>query len=309
MRFRLVEPRDYPTCQSLLNPAMRLSRRVTDQLPALWSTLGRHGTCSVVEDPTKPHPDCIEGFGASAFVADGFVDGFLEARRSYLDAALYESIVDGSSPVLSEEQIRDANAGDGLTLVVFNFGLRDHDLSNPVTGRVLQMGGTAFYSLHAGYRLKTIVSEVFGNQAVQYMQAGGFQLQDTGVEPVAEADVTTPRLFALRREWVRPAFINPLSSLFYPSTPRIGFSRTEQRVLMHALLNRSDAEIAEELGLSLDAIKKTWRRVYERVSRLVPYVIDGDRRSDDGSRSIEKRRHVLEYLRAHLEELRPTRRA
>ena len=309
MRFRLVEPRDFPTCRSLLNPALRLSRRVLDRLPTLWRALALFGTFSVVEDPVKPHPDSVQGFGASAFVADHFVDEFLAARRNYLDAALYEHIIDGPSPVLSEAQVAEANSGEGLNLVVLNYGLRDHDVSNPSTQRVLQLGTTAFYTLHAGYKIKTILNEVFSDEAAQYMKAGGFHLQDTSAAAAVSANSRVPQLFALRREWVQRGVIDPLSALFYPSQPQIGFSRAEQRVLVHALLNRSDAEIADELGLSLDGVKKTWRRIYDRVSRQLPYLIADERKSGGAGRSTEKRRHVLDHLRAHPEEVRPVRRA
>lgn len=308
MRFRLVESRDFPTCRSLLNPALRLSRRVLDRLPTLWRALALFGTFSIVEDPVKPHPDSVQGFGASAFVSDQFVDDFLDARRNYLDAALYERIIAGPSPVLSESQVAEANASDGLNLVVLNYGLRDHDLSKPSTQRVLQLGTAAFYSLHAGYRIKTILNEVFSEEAAQYMTAGGFHLQNIAGPAEPLGDDPAPRLFALRREWVQRGVIDPLSALFYPSPPQIGFSPAEQRVLVHALLNRSDAEIAEQLGLSLDGIKKTWRRIYDRVSRQLPYLI-ADERKSGGGRSTEKRRHVLDHLRAHPEEVRPIRRS
>ena len=308
MRFRLVEPRDFPTCQTLLNPALRLSRRVFERLPTLWRALALFGTFSVVEDPIKPHPDSVQGFGASVFVADQFVDEFLAARRNYLDAALYEAMLGRTSPVMSEAQVAEANAGEGLNLVVLNYGLRDHDLSNPSTQRVLQLGTTAFYTLHAGYKIKTILNEVFSDESAQYMKAGGFHLLETA-SVGASSDGPTPRLFALRREWVQRGVIDPLSALFYPSQPQIGFSPAEQRVLVHALLNRSDAEIAEQLGLSVDGVKKTWRRIYDRVSRRLPYLIADDRKSGGGGRSTEKRRHVLEHLRAHPEEVRPVRRA
>jgi hypothetical protein len=307
MRFRLVEPRDFPTCRTLLNPALHLSRRVLDRLPTLWRALALFGTFSIVEDPIKSHPDSIQGFGASVFVTDRFVDEFLAARRRYLDAALYERIVDGPPPVLSEAQVAAANAGEGLNLVVLNYGLRDHDVSNPSTQRVLQLGTTAFYTLHAGYKIKTILNEVFSEGAAQYMRAGGFHLQETVGGP--ESDGQTPLLFALRREWVQRGVIDPLSALFYPSKPQIGFSPAEQRVLLHALLNRSDVEIAEHLALSVDGVKKTWRRIYDRVSSRLPYLIADERKSGDAGRSTEKRRHVLDYLRAHPEEVRPIRRA
>jgi len=309
MRFRLAEPRDFPACRSLLNPALRLSHRVIERLPTLWRALALFGTFSIVEDPIKAHPDSVEGFGASAFVSDQFVGEFVAAGRNYLDAALYERLIDGPSPVLSESQVAEVNSTDGLNLVVLNYGLRDHDLSNPSTQRVLQLGTAAFYSLHAGYRIKTILNEVFSEEAAQYMIAGGFHLQNTtSPPPEMLGDDPVPRLFALRREWVQRGVIDPLSALFYPSPPQIGFSPAEQRVLVQALLNRSDAEIAEQLGLSLDGVKKTWRRIYDRVSRRLPYLI-ADERKSGGGRSSEKRRYVLEHLRAHPEEVRPTRRA
>ena len=308
MRFRLAEPRDFSACRSLLNPALRLSRRVIGRLPTLWRALALFGTFSIVEDPIKPHPDSIEGFGASVFVTDTFVDEFLSERRHYLDAALYERIIDGPSPVLSEAEIADANSGDGLNLVVLNFGLRDHDLSNMVTQQALRLGNAAFYALHAGYRMKTIVNEVFGDAAAQYMQAGGFRRLDT-VRGNGGSGASTPHLFALRREWVEQGVIDSLWPLFYPPVPQIGFSASERRVLLHALLNRSDAEIAAQLGLSLDSVKKTWRRIYDRVSRRFTYLVADDRKSGAAGRSSEKRRHVLDYLRLHPEEVRPSRRA
>jgi len=297
MRFRLVESRDFVTCRALLHPALGLSHRTLQQLPAIWRKLATFGTFSIVEDPLKPYPACIEGFGASVFVDDGFVDEFLGQDRNQLDAALYERIMRGTSPVLPPKQIAEANAGEGLNLVVLNFALRDYDLSNPVTQRVVQMGSTAFYALHAGFRFKTILNEVFGTGAADYMKAGGFRLQ--------KASSNSLYLFALRRAWVQPGVIDTLSSLFHPPAPQIGFSPSEQRVLIHALLNQSDAEIARRLGLSLDAVKKTWRRIYDRISTRFPYLV-ADERKPDGGRSSEKRRHVLEHVRARPEEVRPT---
>jgi hypothetical protein len=75
-------------------------------------------------------------------------------------------------------------------------------------------------------------------------------------------------------------------------------------VLAHALLNQTDAEIARRLGLSVDAVKKTWRRIYDRISTRLPYLIDEERKPG-GGRSSEKRRHVLEHVRAHPQEVRP----
>jgi DNA-binding CsgD family transcriptional regulator len=308
MRFRLIEPKDFAVCRSLINPALRLTRRTFENLPTLWRALAAAGTFSIVEDPMKPYPDSVQGFGGSAFVTDRFIDAFMDARCNFLDAALYDSMLDGASPALSEAQIADANSVAGLNLLVLSYGLRCHDLADPTTQRVVQVGSAAFYTLHAGYRLKMIVNEVFGKSAAQYLTAGGFRLQETTRESAEQDDGDVPYLFALRREWVRPGVIDTLSQLFHAPPAQIGFSRAEQRVLVRALLNHSDAEIAEHLGVSLDGVKKAWRRIYDRVSRRLPYLIADDRKSGSTGRSTEKRRHVLDYLRAHPAAVRPARR-
>jgi hypothetical protein len=77
-------------------------------------------------------------------------------------------------------------------------------------------------------------------------------------------------------------------------------------VLVRALLNESDAQIAKSLGVSLDGVKKTWRRTYERLALGAPFLVGAlDRPVNMNHRSAEKRRHLLDYLRTHLEELRP----
>ena len=81
----------------------------------------------------------------------------------------------------------------------------------------------------------------------------------------------------------------------------------EQRVLVRALLNETDSEIAADLGVSLDAIKKCWARIYERTGRVAPYALGPEAAPSRGRRSLEKRRHLLEHLRTHPEELRPHR--
>jgi hypothetical protein len=54
-------------------------------------------------------------------------------------------------------------------------------------------------------------------------------------------------------------------------------------------------------------VKKRWHAIYERVadvdSELLPPSIAYG--ADASSRGAERRRHLLNYLRQHLEELRP----
>src|SRR5204863_484366 len=100
----------------------------------------------------------------------------------HLDAAVYDRIVSGRSPVLSPAEIAAANAVESLNVVVLNFGLRRHDIADLHTQRVLQTASAAFYFLHSGYHLKTLLNEVFGTVAATYMEAGGFRRCETAAQ-------------------------------------------------------------------------------------------------------------------------------
>ncbi len=97
-----------------------------------------------------------------------------------------------------------------------------------------------------------------------------------------------------------------IGSLFVYRPPQFGFRPSEQRLLLAALGGRSDEDIAETLEISLSAVKKSWRSIYDRVSTLSPGIIP-DKVPEEltSERGKEKKQRLLAYLREHPEELRP----
>jgi hypothetical protein len=82
---------------------------------------------------------------------------------------------------------------------------------------------------------------------------------------------------------------------------------SEQMLLQHALMGETSDELAASLFISPWTVKKRWHAIYERVADvdrelLLPPVANSP---DATSRGGERRRHLLYYLRQHLEELRP----
>jgi hypothetical protein len=312
LRYRLAKRKDLETCQTLLPPGLQLEPAIRKRLAGLWTDLWAIGAHRfvVIEDQSRPYPVGIEAFGCSAFVTDAFAREFFAAPRPYLPAVVYARMLKGPSPVLTMPEIRAANASTGLNLVILHFGLRNPDMSDARTERALQAGSAAFYFCHAGYRLNILLNEVYGSQHADYMRDGGFRLHsafDDGSAPQLAAIPAErrPYLFALRKEWVAPGAVNPLSFLFHAPAPELGFSPSEQSVLLGALMNESDVEIAATAGVSLDAIKKTWCRAYDRVAAAAPHLLGLAAPLERTTRGPEKRRYLLEYLRDHLEELRP----
>jgi DNA-binding CsgD family transcriptional regulator len=313
-RFRLGARADLEACAALLPAGFRADAAVRSRLIDLWCRLlnADARTFAVIADLERTHPDNIEAFGLSVFVKDRFIDAFCAAPRPYLPALVYEHMLAGDDPVLTSQELLEANSTTGVNVVVLHFGLRNEDLTDARTHQALAAGSAAFYFFHGGYRVKCVLNEVYGAQAARYMEAGGFRLihDFQREDPAGFADVPPahyPSLFMLRREWIQPGAVNPLSMLLSAPMPRLYFSATERRLLERALLNESDLQISAGLGISPDSVKKTWRSIYHRVSRQAPYIIPVLDYGSAGSRGQEKRRHLLDYLRTHLEELRPAK--
>ncbi len=311
MRYRLARAADLEAGSHLIHPGLKLADEVQARLVEIWCDLIARGAARFVvfEDPALPYPESIEALGITAFARKSFIEGFLQRPAPYITALVYEQVLAGKSPLLTGAEVRSANSGGGLDLLALHFALRHADLTHPRTQEVLVLSNTAFFFFHGGFRINCAVAEVYGHEQADYMRRGGFSLYaDFAGQSSAPLQQEHPYLFLLRKEDVLPSAVNPLSYLFYPLTPRICFSSVEQKVLERGLLNESDDEIAADLGVSLDTVKKTWRRIYERVDREMPQLLGLESsRVERSSRGGEKRRHLLEYLRGHLEELRPYR--
>jgi DNA-binding NarL/FixJ family response regulator len=77
-------------------------------------------------------------------------------------------------------------------------------------------------------------------------------------------------------------------------------------LLLAALEGGTDEELAVKLDISLSAVKKTWRSIYERVragnSGVIPDQLQAESTPERGK---EKKQRLLAYLREHPEEVRP----
>jgi len=97
--------------------------------------------------------------------------------------------------------------------------------------------------------------------------------------------------------------------LFVYEQPQCGFRRSEQRLLISALEGGTDQELADALEISLSAVKKMWRSIYDRVGACLPKLLPHSKTDlEPSERGHEKRRRLLAYLRDHPQELRPVSR-
>jgi DNA-binding CsgD family transcriptional regulator len=309
MRFRPGRLNDLDWCLRAVVADGGLPIESTSGLPDVWRRLMETNALvgfAILENDESPPGDQRAGFAMSAFVRDDVVRALWEAPAPHLVSGLLERERRGEAVFLTLDEVRAANSGTGLHLVILHTVFRHRDLTHPETRRLIPVIGYAFFHAHGGYRLLSLTAEYYGEQLRDFMQAGGYKvLADFTSDPSAGPSGSRPVVMRRLREDASVGPHDQLSlHLFHPESPRIFFTPAEQRVLLEALLGSSDRQIASDLDLSTETVRTAWDSIYTRVSRAIPTLLTGPEAAS-GTRGTEKRRELIEYLRQHMEELRP----
>lgn len=311
MYHRLLRSGDFAALVPLLPAGFRVSDRLRQRLPAVWRRLHVAGQLhgGVVVDPERQERDRIVAFGLTTFLTERFVREFLDAPVPYVSGLVYERVLADRSPLLDASALPRANATADLNLLILHFGMHGGALASGRAPAIASVAQEGFRLTHVGYGIRRVLQEAYGEDELPFFRAGGFLLKHDFSHVLAgttrEPPTTRPYLMGLFRDDAESRYPgNGMSYLFQRAQPKIRFSAAEQRVLLRAVMDDPDDAIADALGVSHDAIKKVWRRIHERVAAAAPdlsvEIADGSE-----SRGKEKRRRLLQYLRYHLEELRP----
>jgi DNA-binding CsgD family transcriptional regulator len=311
MHYRPVRIGDLEACAALVPPIAGVAPGAP-ALAALWRELLREERISggVVVEATAP--DRVLAFGLMAFVEEGVLASYLAAPRPYLSASLYEAVRSRRSLLLGPLDVRQGNEAGTLNFVILHFRLAP-GLEPSVEQGAVAAAEAAFRLAHGGYRIRRVLQEAYGPYERAMLTSAGLRLKSDyseyfaascGAQPPADQ---RPALMGLYADDDAESRLlgTAAASLFHFSEPRFYFSPGEQRMLARAVLDESDEEIACELGISVAAVKKVWRRVYERVADKDPALLDVDANGSGSTRGKEKRRVLLRYLRNQLHELRP----
>lgn len=284
-----------------------------DQLRPAWlSLLGCEAFRAVVFEEIQEHKTRLVAAGVSVFVTDSFVRELKTPPLFWIGPELAGRIVRGDSPLLTDEEVCAANTHGGLNLVLWHVCIAPKDTTRAEV-RTQVSGG--FFDMHRGFLLKELIAvqTTFAEEAQWTLDGGGFYLSSEDgsyvdrMEKPAHEILATPHIFGLTRELALHR-MSWISSLFHYEAPKIGLSAGERRLLVSALRGGTDAELSDELAISLSAVKKAWHSVYERVAENIPHSIRNDEvraENSNGERGKQKKQRLLAYLRDHPEELRP----
>jgi len=232
------------------------------------------------------------GAALTGFVELAQARALLAAPPAHLVDHLLARESAGEELLLRPERLAALNAGEGTAIVFVAFRLA---MPPEEASTVIASMFESFRLFHAGYYCPLALHPP-GNSA-----RGDESLRGLGFRPIGEHG----RIWLLESATLDKAPFNPFIVLQRGPPPRLRFSHSEKDFLLYALLGCGDAEIARELSISRETVKKRWRSVFERVAERSELSIFPHTEADETKRGPEKRGALLEYLNAHLEELRP----
>jgi hypothetical protein len=312
LRIRSLQLRDIPACFEMLRDDTGYVAPVWESLPRLWQSLlvQDRMTGAVVEDCSNKIRPRIYAYGTALFITDAYAAEIKSLRSPMIRCHTARVIQDGRKIVLDRTGIRDANSTRGLNLLLWQF-VAPSRLDDTISTLDRELAENklveAVFWMFQGFQLREIFIEVTGDYWKRFLVGSGFQLRSTG--PVCSAgnppvhDERQVHLLGLARE--EEALGTRVAPAFTFAPPRMGFPPGEQALLLLALEGFHDQALAEALCLSPFTIKARWRSVYERVHERCPQLLPETAEGREAGRGAEKRRALLNYLRGHMEELRP----
>lgn len=319
LRYRLLKPEDVSTCAEIIarHPihGPRYGESIRDLLPIWLELLRCEGCLSIVFEEDSGARTVVLGGALDTFVTEEFADELRKPPHFWIGPEIVRRIRAGRSPVLNDKQVCEANSsGGGLIAVVWHTGLLPHHLANPEIGNGAHR---AFNDIHSGYYLGEVLVQGECQAHLEALCAIGVHYWNGGegrYELMNQTNIPDlldhSHLLGASRQLAERLSGYWAAATFLYQPPRFGFSRSEQRLLSTGLSGGTDSEIASELGVSLDVVRKNWRNIYERVAAIDPGLLPYSTSQYSGSseRGKAKKQRLLAYVSNHPEELRPVSR-
>ena len=281
-----------------------------DRAVAAWRQLTNMPSFggAIVEDAAGR----VVGIGAAVFVSAAFATGEIAYPQPGLNARIIKSVDSGRSVVLSQEQLQAGNAFGGLDLVVLCAARSKEMVDASALSEVESTIGIAFFRLFLGWRFRQMMREGVGRDTLAHIESQRVFGTRDNFEAFRQRNPDAPwshdrALFVCTKEFALAFPGSVAAILFGYREPILRLTRHDQHLLDAALAGATDDELARQLKLKTPTVKKRWATVFHHVSEVKPDIFPSHvTLSDSRSRGPQKRHLLLDYLRQHPEELRPT---
>jgi len=300
VRGRPLRHGDLEEARHVLPKWLDLNPQVRARLVLIWTQLlGRHGFDGhVIEDLSRPPGRRIVGLGVTVALDSAWQQRMREAPPPHAGAVWYHDFMEGSTAPMDDRALGLANLRGEVGMLVLHYAQEAIDPQRALVQQVLLAAMQLYRQAHGGYHLCDVWQEALAD--------GGDYLLGMGFRRRTGRGRGQPDLHGLSRVEAAQSFPGtPVRDIFHFVPPVLGFSGAERRMLRLAVAELTDEQIAEDIGISAHTLKKLWRSAFERTAEQLPHLFMPEGSGEAGTRGPEKRRHLLNYLRQHLEELRP----
>lgn len=274
-------------------------------------------TLAVADQDREPGSRLV-GCAQDVFVSEAFLQRAVEEEAPRVIHMASHRLPDGSQPLLSPEDVRKANAQEGLNVLITRWQRADVLLSADEQRRVYEFMNRVFLTALRGYHLKEVLLPTIGEFALCQGLAAGFRLRRDYAghfqrHPPLPAPERRPYLLSVTREESFAGEGSLMSHFFVYTPPRLALLPRHKEFLRLALDGLTDEEIADALCVSVSGVKNWWRDAYRHVATVDPERFasfgepdaTGPGQPTREVRGKEKRRLLLQHLREHPEELGP----
>jgi len=266
---------------------------------AIWQFMARDAffASSAIESNPAIKGHRLLAYGASILVSRAFADAEIENPQPELNSRIIASIYAGRPVLATRTQVAQANAGEGVELVVLNATWRHDTLDSAQLQSVHTLFAKGFIENRSGFRIRRVLQETVSEPEKEFLRGSGvFKI-------IADYAGLGRALCLMTRDSATIAPASAGNIFFSYKEPLLRLRESDQQLLLAALSGSTDAELALQLEVTLSAVKARWRSVIAGVEATMPELVrDAD---DREGRGMQKRHRVLGYVRAHPEELRP----
>ena len=299
---RTTQPGDLAQCAAQLRGRFLYDEAALSDLRKMWLKIIAEdvGRSAVVFDSAEPQR--VLAFGVSLAVSRARFEAIVEKRAPFIGRALLEECRSGENPLLLDSFARANGKGDLHLAIAYN-GVHE-SIGPQFLPDALTLLSEHFIVQHAGLNLEALVHEAYG---IPKEIASDLGMEFVAYSQVHEAVLdelssqNRPSLMTMSRDHARRhpgnLALNQMFLRFTPPKCFLGIS--ERRILRFAIEGLADDAIAQTLQIAPSTLKKRWAAIYASMEK----VIERSPGSEMGQRGAEVRRHVLQYIRRHPEEL------
>src|SRR5215831_10635076 len=169
IQWRPMRPKDVRGCAEIIAAHPVNGARYRDEIGHLYKVwlglLGREAFLSVViESVDITQHAALIGVGVSAFVSDAFLNQLKTPPYHWVGPELVRRIVRGEDPLLSDQQVRQANAHEGLNLVTWEGAVNQEFAARPEAHTAVF---SAFVEQHRGFLLREIIGHGMNEELLE----------------------------------------------------------------------------------------------------------------------------------------------